>query len=143
MRRYSALFTVFLIFTALTATAAGMPDTAFTALYQRYLKYYSAPNAEKQFFKASEEMQKYYKKNKYNDAYYKIKLNEVLYSVDHNKPYIALEKAHDMLKEMKTKKDEHYNYIYSALGIIYESRGNYRIAEHYYMEALKISSTCA
>jgi signal transduction histidine kinase len=137
MRRYSALFTVFLIFTALTATAAGMPDTAFTALYQRYLKYYSAPNAEKQFFKASEEMQKYYKKNKYNDAYYKIKLNEVLYSVDHNKPYIALEKAHDMLKEMKTKKDEHYNYIYSALGIIYESRGNYRIAEHYYMEALK------
>lgn len=114
-----------------------MSDTVFARLYQRYLKYYHEADSEKQFFSASKELLKYYKEQKDVESYYKIILNEVLYDVDHEKPYSALKKANAMLKEMKAKKNERYNYIYSALGTIYESRGNYRMADYYYSEALK------
>ena len=67
-------------------------------------------------------------------------LNEVLYDTEHGKTYRAIKKANSLLLEMEQKNEKHYEIVYSALGNIYDMRGNYRMSKKYYQDALKACS---
>ena len=134
--RYRILLTsaLLLLFTALMADAPK--DTAFAKLYQKYFQLYADTN-EAAFYDASEQLKDYYLKARLKDSYYKVWLNEVLYDTEHGKTYRAIKKCNNMLQEMKEKNDQHYYIVFSALGNIYDIRGNYRMANKYYQQALK------
>ena len=117
--------------------ASEQKDTAFRQLYQYYFQLYGQPDKEKEFFEASEKMKAYYLKNGNTTSYYKIRQNEVLYDTENGKIYRAITRANDMLEDMKKEGVKHYDMVYTVLATIYESRGNYRMADYYYKDALK------
>ena len=111
-------------------------DTAFNKLFERYYQLYQDSD-EKAFYEASRQMMEYYQKQGNTQSYYKVLLNEVLYDSEHGQSYRAIKKAGELLEIMKQKGDKHYYYIvYSALGSLYETRGNYRLANSYFTDAL-------
>jgi signal transduction histidine kinase len=117
--------------------ARNEKDTAFLQLYKRYYQLYGEQGREKEFYEASEQMKDYYLKIGRKKTYYKMVVNEILFEAEHGKSYRAIRKANDMLEDIKEGDEKHYDMVYSALGTIYESRGNYRMADKYYMDALK------
>ncbi len=126
---------VSLMLVLFTTTFAEEKDTAFANLYHRYLELYTDSN-EAAFYQATEQMKAHYLKKQNMDSYYKVFLNEILYDTEQGKTYRAIKKCSDMLQEMKEKNENHYDIVYSALGNIYDLRGNYRMAKKYYHDAL-------
>ena len=112
-------------------------DTAFQALLKQYNEAYNAPDQEKQFFELSNSIKEHYLKQKDYNNYYVIRLNQALYKSEHGKTYEAIKEANDMMSDMKSRNINQYEKVYLALGNIYEGRGNIRMAEHYYLEALQ------
>ena len=111
-------------------------DTAFNKLFERYYQLYQDTDATA-FYDISRQMMDYYQKQGNTQSYYKVMLNEVLYDSEHGQSYRAIKKAGELLEIMKQKGDKHYYYIvYSALGSLYETRGNYRLANRYFTDAL-------
>ena len=137
-RRLFILLTLFCCFA--TAEAKEKNDTAFQKLYQHYFQLYGEPDKEKEFFEASEQMKAYYLKKGNKTSYYKIRQNEVLYDTENGRIYRAIKRANAMLEDMKKEKEKHYDMVYTVLATIYESRGNYRMADYYYKDALKNSN---
>ena len=134
--KYYSLLLVFLLTLFTPAMAIEQKDTAFTNLYHRYFELYADSN-ETAFYEASDKLKEYYLKANNLDSYYKVLLNEILYDTEQGKAYRAIKKCGAMLEEMEQKNDKHYDIVYSALGNIYDMRGNYRLANKYYEEALK------
>ena len=112
-------------------------DTAFQPLLKQYNEAYNAPDQEKQFYELSNSMKEHYLKQKDYHNYYVIRLNQALYKSEHGKTYEAIKEANDMMSDMKSRNINQYEKVFLALGTIYEGRGNIRMAEHYYMEALQ------
>ena len=112
-------------------------DTAFQALLKQYNEAYNAPGQEKQFFELSNSIKEHYLKQEDYNNYYVIRLNQALYKSEHGKTYEAIKEANDMMSDMKSRNINQYEKVYLALGNIYEGRGNIRMAEHYYLEALQ------
>lgn len=111
-------------------------DSVFDKLYERYYQLYQDTDATA-FYDISRQMMDYYQKQGNTQSYYKVMLNEVLYDSEHGQSYRAIKKAGELLEIMKQKGDKHYYYIvYSALGSLYETRGNYRLANRYFTDAL-------
>lgn len=125
----------FLLFACVIAHAEET-DTAFNSLYQRYFKCFEQGD-EKLFYEASEQLQEYYLKKKNYNSYYKIRLNEIIFDTENEQIYRAIKKSNVMLEDMKKHDVTQYHIVYNALGIIYESRGNYRMAKYYFESALK------
>jgi signal transduction histidine kinase len=134
--KYYSLLLVLLLTLFTPAMAIEQKDTAFTNLYHRYFELYADSN-ETAFYEASDKLKEYYLKANNLDSYYKVLLNEILYDTEQGKAYRAIKKCGAMLEEMEQKNDKHYDIVYSALGNIYDMRGNYRLANKYYEEALK------
>lgn len=134
--KYYSLLLVLLLTLFTSAMAIEQKDTAFTNLYHRYFELYADSN-ETAFYEASDKLKEYYLKANNLDSYYKVLLNEILYDTEQGKAYRAIKKCGAMLEEMEQKNDKHYDIVYSALGNIYDMRGNYRMANKYYEEALK------
>ena len=135
IHRILLFFLMLLCFSSAMAEKSN-EDTAFANLYRHYFELY-ADSDEQAFYEASEKLKEYYLKYDKKDSYYKVFLNEILYDTEQGKTYRAIKKANAMLEEMEQKNDKHYDIVYSALGNIYDMRGNYRMANKYYQEALK------
>ena len=116
--------------------AQEQPDTAFQRLYRHYFELFSSSNKQDEFYQTSETIQKYFLDKKDLVSYYKIRQNEILFDTQHGETYKAIKKANTMLEEMKNDEINRYDLVYTTLGAIFESRGNYRMAEHYYMDAI-------
>lgn len=110
-------------------------DSAYMALYRHYYQLFDTDSTE-EFYKTSELMQERYVEKGNILSYYKIRQNEIFYDADHGEFYKAIKKANDLLEEMKGSETKHYELPYMSLGSIFDQRGNYRIAVHYYQEAL-------
>ena len=136
MHRCITLLTT-LLCCATLLTAQQMGDSALQKLYQRYFQLYDEPDKEKEFFDASQLIKSHYLNEGNRIQYYNICLNEVLYDTENGKTYRAVKRSNDMLSEMNQHGDKYYNIVYIGLGTIYESRGNYRMANYYYNEAMK------
>ena len=116
--------------------AAEQQDTILNTILQKYYQLFSDTN-EAAFYRVSAQLKDYYLKGNVKDNYYNVWMNEVLYDTEHGKIYRAIKKCNNMLEEMKEKNDNHYHVVYSALGNIYDVRGNYRLSKNYYQRALK------
>ena len=136
MKQRSFLFTLMLFLFTTAIAAKEQKDTAFANLYRQYLELYTDTN-EIAFYDATKKLKEYYLNHQNNDSYYKVWLNEILYDTEQGKTYRAIKKANMMLEDMEQKNDKHYDIVYSALGNIYDIRGNYRMANRYYQDALK------
>lgn len=134
---YRKILITLLAFVPLYVGGKEVPDTAFENLYQRFYMLYGQPEREKEFFEAARQMKDYYLKKGRKLAYYQIRQNEVLYDTEHGNIYRAITRSNEILEEMKKDDEKHYDIVYTALGTIYESRGNYRMADYYYKDALK------
>ena len=121
----------------MSVCAKEQQDTAFMTLYRNYFELYHDGERETDFWKASDQLKDYYRKHGNTDAYYKIRQNEVLYQLDQGRTYQAIKTANEILDEMKEDGTEHYDIVYASLATIYESRGNYRMAKHYFEEGLR------
>ena len=121
----------------LSIRAKEKVDTAFQSLRREYNEIYTVPGKEAQFLELSNRMKAYYLDQKDFNNYYVILLNQALYKSEHGKAYEAIKDANAMMSDMKSRNISQYEKVYIALGTIYESRGNIRMAQHYYLEALK------
>ena len=130
-----ALISLFL-FCSCSLMAQEQSDSAFTKLYQHYFDLFGS-NKKSEFYKTSEKIQQYFIAKKDIINYYKIRQNEILFDTQHGETYKAIKKANVMLDDMKKDEVNRYDLVYTTLGAIFESRGNYRMAEHYYMDAIK------
>lgn len=123
------------LFLAFTTSAKEVLDSTLKDLYQHYYQLYDT-DSTKEFYKVSEQIQQIHLKKGNMPAYYVIRQSEILYDADHGQAYKAIQKANAFLEEMKDNKVKQYHLVYYSLGNIFESRGNFRMAVHYYMEAL-------
>lgn len=113
-----------------------MNDSVHKRLYGEFLEYYVNGDKEKEFYKNIEELSQYYRKHGLILQYYKMQLNNCLYDTEHNRPMEALKRANSMLKEMQAEGFDAYSQVYMALGTIFESRGNIRMARYYFEEGI-------
>ena len=130
------LFWSVAFFFALTTSAKETTDSAYLALYHHYYQLFNTDLSE-EFYAASNQMQQNFLEKGQILSYYKIRQNEIFYDAEHGNSYLAIKKANDMIEEMKNSDTKHYDLVYMSLGNIFELRGCYRIALHYYQEALK------
>ena len=130
------LTTIITLLPILATSAEEKVDSVFESLYNQFFNLYSEKDKEKEFHEVSNKFQEYLLSQGKTFAYYKIRFNEVLYATEHNQTYQAIKKANQMMDDMKNDGIKKYDLVYSALGNIFESRGNVRMARHYYMEAL-------
>ncbi len=130
------LTTIITLLPILATSAEEKVDSVFESLYNQFFNLYSDKDKEKEFHEVSNKFQEYLLSQGKTFAYYKIRFNEVLYATEHNQTYQAIKKANLMMDDMKNDGIKKYDLVYSALGNIFESRGNVRMARHYYMEAL-------
>ena len=134
MTRKILLLTVGFFF-AFTAVAKEKVDSAFMELNRHYYRLFDTDSTE-EFYKVSTQILQYYRKKGELDNYYLMLQNEIMYDASHGESYKAIKKANDMLEEMKTSKVKRYDIVYLTLGNIFETRGNYRMALHYYQKSL-------
>ena len=120
-----------------TVRADEKSDTVFLNQYKKYTELYNSMGNDKEFYEYSKIMLDHYRQADNLENYYRIRLNEALYDADHEQPYRAIQKANQMLIDMKADKFEHYDLVYLALGTVFEQRANYRMAEYYFKEAAK------
>lgn len=137
MTRSLLLILTLLLLPLLPARAQEQQDTAFQQLRERYLQLYNIPDKEAEFKEASELMKAYYQEKGNLDSYYKVRINEALYDSERGHSYSAIKKANNTLEDMKRDGIKQYQVVYTVLGSIFDSRGNYRMAKKYYLEALK------
>ena len=137
MTQRRILLTIIITLLPIVATnAEEKVDSVFEGLYNQFFNLYSDQDKEKEFYEVSNKFQEYLLSKGMTVAYYKIRFNEVLYATEHNQTYQAIKKANQMMDDMKNDGIKKYDMVYSALGNIFESRGNVRMARHYYLEAL-------
>ena len=126
------LTTIITLLPIVATNAEEKVDSVFEGLYNQFFNLYSDPDKEKEFYEVSNKFQEYLLSKGMTVAYYKIRFNEVLYATEHNQTYQAIKKANQMMDDMKNDGIKKYDMVYSALGNIFESRGNVRMARHYY-----------
>lgn len=112
-------------------------DTTHQRLYKNFLNSYNSTDKEKEFYKSLEELCEFYRERNLKLNYYKMQLNACLYETENNHTDKALKRANNMLTEMEAEKFDAYSQVYLALGTIYENRGNYSLAQHYYEIAIE------
>lgn len=133
IRKLTILSTI--LFFALAVSAKEEADTSFQTLYKKYYETFNTGSVE-EFYDISQQIQDYYLAQGNLDAYYIMRQNEILFDAEHGMSYKAITKANKMLEDMKKSKIKRYERVYNALGAVFESRGNYRMAVHYYQQAL-------
>ena len=121
----------------LTAWAAEevVKDSAYMALYHRYYRLYDSDSIEA-FYDVSRQLEQRYMDQGKVLSSYKIRQNEIFFDEAHDKIFQAITKANKLLEDMKHSKTKYYELPYMSLGTIFETRGTYRIAIHYFQEAL-------
>ena len=117
------------------ASAKEQIDTAFVNLSRQYFKLFNTDH-KKEFYETSERLKKMCLEKGDMDEYYSARRNEIIYDTNHGDAYKAIKKANDMMEEMKDNGVDMKDYVYVSLGYLFESHGSYRMAMHYYQEAL-------
>ena len=123
------------------ASVCAIDSKDFDSIYNSYLALYNSQGKDQQFYDASKRLKRYYADKGNTDAYYTIQMNEALYETEHNRPHLAVTKANAMLLEIKKKHHDSYNKVYMTLGLVFESLGNYSMAEHYFRKGIDNTRT--
>ena len=124
-----------ILFLAIATSAKEEGDSAFKELTYRYQRLFETDSTE-EFYKVSNQILQYHREKGNLAKYYMVRQKEIMYDAGHGESYKAIKKANEVLDEMKKSEIKCYDIIYFALGNIFETRGNYRMALHYYQESL-------
>ena len=125
--------------TAMAAAASAEPDTATISRYNRLFSHTDEDSAQV-FHLLSLELQQDAWRRGDVDRYYALQANEVTYETARGEYLSAMRKATAMeedITENFSGHKEYYNYVYKSLGSIFEHRGNRRMANQYYVQALE------
>jgi len=125
-------FILLYVVVVLPLRAEIIPDTLFQETYQAYLNACANNDSSEIFYELSQKMLDHFRESDDLDSYYSIKMNEVLYETETDHAYKAVRLANQMLDEMEADGFKDFSMVYAALGTIFQSRGNYKMAEHYY-----------
>ncbi len=138
VRKLKTLLLLILLLFSLEGGAADT-DTTYNYLFKEYtqLFYKNDEASVKKFYTIIKQLEDYHLKHNEIYNYFSIRLGEVFYDSDHEKPFDAITKANALFSEMKSRGEESYFLVYEALGHIFQSRGCYRMAEKYYLDAYK------
>lgn len=123
------------LFTVLVLSAEVLTDSAYLVLYHHYYQLFDTDSA-KEFHEISSRLQQNFIEKGDMLKYFKFRQNEIYYDAAHEETYTAIIKTNDLLEEMKNSDVKHYELAYMTLGSIFEMRGTYRVAIHYYQKAL-------
>lgn len=126
--------TAFLSISTVQAETKG--DAEYRELYQKFIKLYNSNGHDQEFHKVAEELCTYFREHDKLNEYYKTQLNICLYDTQNDQPTKAMDRINAMLEEMKEEGFDGYSQVYLALGTLYESRGNYRIARYYFEKSI-------
>jgi signal transduction histidine kinase len=132
---YRILSLILFLSVSASLTAANT-DSLMAQLYNRFMLLYNSREYNEEFLEVAQELSNYYRSNGNTLSYYKTQLNVCLYDTDHNRPAKALQRANNMLDEMKSEDFDAYSQVYLALGTIMENCGNYRLARYYYEQSI-------
>ena len=132
-RKIVILFAMLL--SVLGVSAREQADTLLLNLTRQFYQLLDTDQKEK-FYEVSEQLQQMFLEKGDWINYYTIRQNEIVYDTNHGDAYKAIKKANDMLEDMKSNGTDLYDFVYLSLGNLFESRGSYRMAVHYYQEAL-------
>ena len=136
-KRFLSLVLLLTVLFALPLQAKNAKEDAeYVKMAENFTKLYLMNNHEKEFRQSAEALLEYCKSQGYDKEYYKTQLNLCLYEIDHDQCHKALNRANDMLSEMKESRYDAYSQVYIALGTIYEHQGSYNMAQHYFEKAL-------
>lgn len=130
------LLTILLLLLTGASAAKDDQDTTFQHLRLEYLKLYNSPQQSERFYDLSQQLMNHFQQEGNLKSYYKIRINEALYDTEHGSIYRAVKKANDILEDMKKDQIKEYGIVYTVLGTIFDTRGNYRMAGQYYRKAL-------
>ena len=111
-------------------------DSVLQRLTNRFFDLYNEAEVKEEFFEAGEQLSDYYLEKEQPLCYYKTQLNICFYETEHHFPAKAMKRASSMLEKMINENFDGYCQVYLALGTIFESRGNYRMARYYYEHSL-------
>jgi signal transduction histidine kinase len=135
--RLSVILVLSLIHTA--ACHAQEEDKA-KQLQNRFFELYNASALNPEFYTLGEELAALYRENDQLNEYFRVQINMSLYDIGHDKPMDAMKRANQMMEEMEQEHYDGFSQVYMVLGTIFESRGNYRMAQHYYNQGIKLLS---
>lgn len=130
------IFTLTLaLFSTLTIVAEERGDSVLQELNRHFYRLFDTDSTE-EFYKISAQKMQYYLDQGDFNSYYLTRQNEIMYDASRGESYKAIKKSNAMLEEMKENEIKRYDLAYFALGNIFETRGNSRMALHYYQESL-------
>lgn len=135
MIRRILILSVGLFLAALTSSAKEEIDSAILELTRQHYRLFDTDSADA-FAAVTDQLKQMHLEKGDKSHYYSLRHNEVLYEADHGQPYLAIKNANLLLEEMEGDPNAPVAIGHLALGTIFESRGNYRIAMRYYQEAL-------
>ena len=141
-RTFSLLSLLFvMLFGSITTVAASededlQNDSLHAQLYRKFLNAYNQKGHEKAFYKIANEMCDFYRQKNMPSHYYKMQLNICLYDTENDHSDLAMQRANKMLQDMEEEGFDAYSMVYMALGTVFENRGNYHMAQHYFEQAL-------
>lgn len=135
-RIHRSIFALLLILAGLTSVVpVSAEKISYEELYAKFMKLYNSSQRE-EFYKTAEQLSDYYREHGELLNYYKTQVNICLYDTEQHRTGEALKRANRMFEQMKEDDFDAYSQVYLALGTIFESRGNYRMAHHYYEESI-------
>ena len=135
MLRTITLLAISLVF-VVPQSAQAKADSTFQRLYQQYYRLRDTDDKEA-FYDASRQLQQYSLDKGDMTYYYRLRQEKIYFDANHAvEPNKMIMEANELLEEMEKNGDGQFGIVYRALGIIFESRGNYRMAVHYYQESL-------
>ena len=137
MNQYIAtLLAVFIV--PMTALAQDTRDSLLNDRYYRLFSLYD-PDSTEAFYEVSELRQQAARQRGDMDAYYDMLINEITYEAGRGRYGNAIKRANDIVDDIQHDNKvgtEYYGHVYKSLGSIFEHRGNYQMANHYYEHAL-------
>lgn len=124
------------------ATAVEAQDRVDTAHFKRYDRLFSLfdPDSVEAFHQVSEQMKQEAREKGDMNRYYDMVINEISYDASRGEFTAALKSATDIMSDIQNDKNigaEYYGHVYKSLGSIFEHRGNYQMASHYFERALR------
>lgn len=136
----SRLFITLLLVCLSLTTMAATPhheDLAYVKMTKEYFEVYQRGTDEKAFYAVAQKMKQYLLQHGDKQLYYIVRTHEVIFDANKGKTWRALQKVDQITKEIAHEKDReaYAELIDYTLGNIYHLRGNFRLAEYYYLKA--------
>lgn len=136
-RTIKSLLLGMLIISSLPSFANEMSKEEYETVLNQYLMLYDEGNRDNEFLILSDRLKNYYLNKGDLDNYYNCRMNEALYQTSQGKAFKAINTANDMLGDMKERGYTKFHIVDQTLSTIFESRGNYTMAEFYLQKALE------